>query len=63
MTDPIIDPSWSDPGYFLARVRRPDGTEVLLRIPDEHYHRVEALAEGEFRDTSIRALTKKHGTR
>lgn len=53
MTDPIIDPDWSDPGFFLARITRKDGTTVLLRIADEHYERVVNLAAGEFGDKTI----------
>lgn len=41
------------PGFFLARLRRPDGTEVLVSIPEEHFQRVMGLANGEFGDKSI----------
>jgi hypothetical protein len=38
---------------FLVRLRRPDGTETLMRVPGEHFDRVMALAAGEFGDKSI----------
>jgi hypothetical protein len=41
------------PGEFLVRLRRPDGTETLMRVPGEHFDRVMALAAGEFGDKSI----------
>ncbi len=37
----------------LVRIRRPDGREVLLRVPGEHLQRVMNLANGEFGDESI----------
>jgi hypothetical protein len=40
-------------GELLVRVRRPDGRETLLRVPDEHLQRVMDLANGEFGDQSI----------
>lgn len=54
MTDPILDPHLpADANHFLARVTRPDGTTFLLRIPNEHFDRVVALASGEFGDKTI----------
>lgn len=41
------------PTDFLVRLRRPDGTETLMRVPGEHFDRVMALAAGEFGDKSI----------
>jgi hypothetical protein len=41
------------PGEFLVRLRRPDGTETLMKVPGEHFDRVMALAAGEFGDKSI----------
>lgn len=38
---------------FLVRVRRPDGSEKVLRLPAEHLQRVMDLAAGEFGDPSI----------
>lgn len=38
---------------FLVRVRRPDGSEKILRLPAEHLQRVMDLAAGEFGDPSI----------
>lgn len=38
---------------MLVRVRRPDGKETLLNVPDEHLQRVMDLAVGEFGDPSI----------
>lgn len=37
----------------LVRIRRPDGREILLRVPGEHLQRVMDLAAGEFGDKSI----------
>lgn len=37
----------------LVRMRRPDGTEVLVRVPAEHLQRLMDLANGEFGDKSI----------
>jgi hypothetical protein len=39
---------------FLVRVKRPDGKEILLRVPEEHLQRVMDLASGEFGDKSIK---------
>lgn len=41
------------PTEALVRVRRPDGREILLRLPGEHLERVMQLAAGEFGDKSI----------
>ena len=38
---------------FYMRVRRPDGSEKLLKVPSEHLQRVMDLACGEFGDPSI----------
>ena len=38
---------------ILVRVRRPDGSEKILKVPAEHLDRLLALAEGEFGDKSI----------
>lgn len=38
---------------FLMRVRRPDGSEKVIRVPAEHLQRVMDLASGEFGDPSI----------
>lgn len=43
----------SAPETALVRMRRPDGTEFLLRVPGEHLQRVMDLANGEFWDRSI----------
>ncbi len=43
----------TDQDSFLVRVRRPDGVEVLLRVPEEYLERVMDLAAGEFGDKSI----------
>jgi len=37
----------------LVRVRRPDGKETILRVPEEHLQRVLDLANGEFGDRTI----------
>lgn len=37
----------------LVRIRRPDGSTALLRVPGEHLQRVMDLACGEFGDPSI----------
>jgi hypothetical protein len=42
-----------DDDSFLVRLRRPDGTEALVRVPGEHLQRVMDLANGEFGDKSI----------
>lgn len=42
-----------EPGEFLVRLRRPDGSETLLKLPGEQFDRVMALAAGEFGDKSI----------
>jgi hypothetical protein len=39
--------------YCLVRLRRPDGTEKILRLPAEHMQRVMDLAAGEFGDPTI----------
>ncbi len=41
------------PDDVLVRVRRPDGSTVLLRVPGEHEQRVWDLACGEFGDKTI----------
>lgn len=46
------DASGNVPPAFV-RVRRPDGSECVLKVPGEHLDRVLALAEGEFGDKSI----------
>lgn len=38
---------------ILVRVRKPDGQEILLRVPGEHLQRVMDLAVGEYGDKSI----------
>ena len=38
---------------LLVRVTRPNGRQVLLRVPYDHLERVMALANGEFGDPSI----------
>lgn len=50
----------SCPGWPIApgeaafvRVRRPDGSEKILKVPAEHLDRLLALAAGEFGDKSI----------
>ena len=42
-----------EPGEFMVRLRRPDGSTALLKVPGEHFDRVMALAAGEFGDKSI----------
>jgi hypothetical protein len=37
----------------LVRIRRPDGSSFLLRVPGEHLQRVMDLANGEFGDKTI----------
>lgn len=46
---------WDSPD-MLIRIKRPDGTTGLLRVPAEHWERVLALCEGEFKDTSLEKL-------
>lgn len=41
------------PDDVIVRIRRPDGSTRLLRIPGEHLQRVMDLANGEFGDPSI----------
>ena len=41
------------PDDALVRIRRPDGSTALLRVPGEHLQRVIDLACGEFGDKSI----------
>ena len=41
------------PTDFMVRLRRPDGSTALLKVPGEHFDRVMALAAGEFGDKSI----------
>lgn len=41
------------PDDALVRIRRPDGSTALLRVPGEHLQRVMDLACGEFGDPSI----------
>jgi len=38
---------------ILVRVRRPDGSEKIIRMPAEHLQRVMNLACGEFGDKTI----------
>lgn len=40
-------------GYFLVRMKRPDGSHYLLQVPEEHLQRVMDLAAGQFGDPSI----------
>ena len=55
--DPIIDPTLPNrPGMFLMRVRRRDGAEQLLWVPNEHHDRLCESAAGEFGDKSIIAI-------
>jgi hypothetical protein len=42
-----------DPTACYVRLRRPDGTEKLIKVDGEQWPRVMALAEGEFSDSSI----------
>ncbi len=37
----------------IVRIRRPDGSEGLLRVSAEHLQRLMDLANGEFGDRSI----------
>jgi hypothetical protein len=39
--------------HCLVRMRRPDGSEYMLRVPAEHLQRVMDLAAGEFGDKTI----------
>jgi hypothetical protein len=47
------------PTDCLVRVTKPDGSTILLRVPNEHLERVMALAAGEFGDRSITTPEKK----
>ncbi len=38
---------------FIVMLRRPDGREVQVRVPNEHLQRVMDLANGEFGDPNI----------
>src|SRR5687768_6188703 len=42
-----------DPFYCYVRLRRPDGTEKLIKVDGEQWERVVQLAQGEFADPSI----------
>lgn len=42
-----------DPAYCYVRLRRPDGTEKLIKVDGEQWERVLALAQGEFADKGI----------
>lgn len=42
-----------DPKACYIRVRRPDGSEKLLKLDGEQWQRVMDLAAGEFGDKSI----------
>ena len=41
------------PEDMLVRLKRPDGSVKLVRVPGEHVQRVMDLANGEFGDKSI----------
>lgn len=41
---------------LLVTIRRPDGTEKVLRVPYDHLERLMALACEEFGDPSIKLL-------
>lgn len=43
----------NDADSMLVRVRRPDGRETWLRVPEEQLQRLMDLAAGEFGDKSI----------
>lgn len=43
----------TEPTDALVRMKRPDGSSYLLRVPGEHLQRVMDLANGEFGDPSI----------
>lgn len=53
--DPITAPH-DGTTHFLVHAKRPDGSLFLLRVENEHFDRVNALTQGEFRDTSIKAI-------
>lgn len=49
----IIHTGALDPLACYVRVRRPDGTEKILKMDGEQWTRVVDLANGEFGDKSV----------
>lgn len=52
-TSPDYRAALASPGACFVRVRRPDGTDKILKLDGEQWERVFALAQGEFADKSI----------
>ncbi len=46
------------PGTFLMRLRRPDGSTHILRVPNENYKRIVALMSGKDGDKSIEGVSE-----